>query len=120
MEEKIQLSHCMKMQAVEYSRLSFSLFFSLNRLWETKFILRIFFNFKGKALRMRFVGSLGKTVLVVMCKMKKIEHLSTFIFKILFLLSEAGGEFIKKFLPYSSRRLYHTHHESARLFSYSE
>lgn len=55
------------------------------------------FNFKGKALRMRFVGSLGKTVLVVMCKMKKIEHLSTFIFKILFLLSEAGGEFIKKF-----------------------
>lgn len=64
---------------------------------------------------MRFVGSLGKTVLVVMCKMKKIEHLSTCIFKILFLLSEAGGEF----LPYSSRRLYHTHHESARLFSNS-
>ena len=109
----------MKMQAVEYSQLSFSPFFFLNRLWETKFILRLFFNFKGKALRMRFVGSLGKTVLVVMCKMKKIEHLSTCIFKILFLLSEAGGEFIKKFLPYSSRRLYHTHHESARLFSNS-
>lgn len=70
------------------------------------------FNFKGKALRMRFVGSLGKTVLVVMCKMKKIEHLSTFIFKILLLLSEAGGRvyqevfaiLIKTSLPYSSRK----------------
>lgn len=77
------------------------------------------FQFQGKGLENEVRGKPGEDSSSSHVQMKKIEHLSTCIFKILFLLSEAGGEFIKKFLPYSSRRLYHTHHESARLFSNS-